>query len=160
MVFLAKLPTIKYTTSSYSLDIDLTAEKLAIIMQLHQLPLSTRRLKKTNSLLEKHLPSIFLNQCFNEGNLSFYEEAKNTEIGHLFEHILLENLARLKDNDCTGESLRGKTSWNWVKEPLGKFHIQLQPIDVGRARLFECLRESIELTNVILASSKSKKMLH
>lgn len=160
MVYLTKLPTIKYNSSQYSLDINLSEAYLSIIMQLHSLPLSTRKLSKTIRILEKNLPSIFQNQCFNEENLSFYNEAKNTEIGHLFEHILLENIVLLNDPQPNITSLQGKTSWNWEKDPLGKFYIQVTPITLKRSQLVQCLKKSIGLTNTIIDSGSRNGLLN
>lgn len=161
MVYLSKLPKIKYNSPQYSLDIGLKQETLLITMQLHSLPLSTRNLAKTNRILEKNLPSIF-NQCFNDENLCFYDEAKNTEIGHLFEHILLENLVITSQitKKVNKAIMSGRTSWNWEKEPVGRFHIKLNPVEIPRSKLFECLRESINLTDTIINSGKKHSLLN
>jgi hypothetical protein len=54
--------------------------------------ISTSTIPATSLQLALHLPSIFGCNCFNDGNKSFGEECKNTELGHLFEHIMLEYL--------------------------------------------------------------------
>jgi hypothetical protein len=76
--------------------------------------------------LKKHLPNVLLTECFNEDGLPFHIEVKNTEIGHLFEHVLLEYLCQLKINKGFAEAtFSGRTRWNWEKDPMGTFHIRL-----------------------------------
>lgn len=76
--------------------------------------------------LQKHLPNVLLTECFNEDGLPFYIEVQNTEIGHLFEHVLLEYLCQLKINKGFDEAtFSGRTRWNWAKDPMGTFHIRL-----------------------------------
>lgn len=154
MVYIQKLPTIKYSSSQYSLEINLKKASLSITMQLLSTPLSTKRLVATNDILNQELPSIFQSQCFNDDNLSFFEEAKNTEIGHLFEHILLENLAQTSALD-ENSSVSGRTSWNWEQDPIGRFHIQINPIHYQRSEVFQSLSYSIALTNQILSSQQT-----
>lgn len=157
MVFFSKLPKIEYITPYYSLDISLNKTNLLIIMQVISAPLSTKRLLQTNLLLKKYLPSIFKNKCFNEANLSFFEEVKDTEIGHLFEHILLETIALEKvRSDCLKSTLRGKTSWNWEVDPVGKFHIRLNTQKLDKKILFDCLTKTVGLTNQIINSQTKK----
>jgi len=79
--------------------------------------------------LEKNLPGILKNKCFNYENLPFQKEVEKTEIGHLFEHMVLENLCR--ERVVRGEKnsvFNGSTKWNWKKENRGTFHIT---IDIG-----------------------------
>lgn len=153
-------PPVSYSTEKFSLHLSLSETDLFITMQLHDQPISTRDLFDTNKILEEKLPSIFLNQCFNEKNLSFYEEAKNTEIGHLFEHILLEKLV-LKKSALRKNSkpINGKTSWNWVKDPVGKFYIRLKPVHLDKREVLYSVEKAIELTNYII-SSHNRRLLN
>src|SRR3990172_12827533 len=131
MVLFSKIPTIKYELNEYSLELRLVNDTLNITMQLHEAPLSTKSLYSTTEILAQNLPDIFTNICYNDSNLTFYQESQNTEIGHLFEHILLENLTRSR-GDKLRAPLQGKTKWNWEREPIGKFHIRLAPVISNR----------------------------
>lgn len=158
MVYLSELPTIEYKSNSFSLNIKLSQSDLRIVMLLYSLPLSTKNLTRTNHILKSELPTIYSNRCYNQDNLSFFEEVKNTEIAHLFEHILMEKIFQsLNPSSSSDDSIAGKTSWNWEKEPIGKFHIQLQPINLARKDLFDCLSQSIQLTDKILSSQKTTR---
>lgn len=97
-----------------------------IIMQVHSNEVNTSHIPFIVELLKMNLPNVLLTKCFNDDNLPFREEVRNTEIGHLFEHILLEYLCQLKiAKGANKASYAGRTRWNWIKDPRGKFHIQL-----------------------------------
>lgn len=105
----------------------------------------------TYILLKKYLPSILKSKCFNDNNYPFDREVKNTEIGHLFEHILLEYLCMQKMAQGFENPVHnGLTSWNWEKDKRGIFHIN---IDAGHGNgviLKPALEKSISLTMKIL----------
>src|SRR3989344_4488342 len=67
-----------------------------ITMELSIPSVTTKDFPQTFAILQKRLPSVLQSQCFNEENIPFLLEVKTTEIGHLFEHILLEYLCELK----------------------------------------------------------------
>ena len=119
-------------------------ESKTSIVNTYQLPL-------TEYILEKNLPSIFKSKCYNDFNLPFNVEVKRTEIGHLFEHIMLEYICQTKISK--GEelvSVSGITDWNWKEECFGTFNITIkigsQDFDV----FFDSLQKSIELFQIIL----------
>ena len=59
------------------------------------------------------------------------KEVRKTEMGHLFEHILLEYLCMEKmEEGATDVVYNGVTWWDWQKEQEGSFHIQ---VDCGLA---------------------------
>ncbi len=95
-------------------------------MQLYGNEVNTSHIPTIVDLLKMNLPNVLLTKCFNDDNLPFRIEVKNTEIGHLFEHILLEYLCQLKiAKGFNSATYAGRTRWNWVKDPRGKFHIHL-----------------------------------
>ncbi len=155
------LPAISYSNKFFSLEVDLRQPQFWATMQLYSDPISTKYIGETNKILERKLPTVFLNQCYNDGKLSFYEEAKNTEIGHLFEHILLEELFLVKKKlNKKFKAIQGKTSWNWVKDPVGRFYIQINPIELEEAQIRACLENSINLTSQILARAKKEPLIN
>jgi hypothetical protein len=88
---------------------------------------NTRLLPATFPVLTENLPSIFNCQCFNDANKNFVDESKSTEIGHLFEHIMLEYLCMGKlENGHTDAVYEGTTNWNWEKDPIGTFYIKIK----------------------------------
>ncbi len=84
---------------------------------------STKNLPNTTALLTKDLPAIFNNVCHNAQNLPFRKEVRSTQVGHLFEHILLENLKNLAVKQNGHGYFKGETTWDWDKEAYGKFNI-------------------------------------
>lgn len=89
----------------------------------------TKSVPTINKKLERFLPGIFTSQCFNKNNFQFKKECENTELGHLFEHVLLEYLCLGKISK--GEksySFKGLTTWNWRIEEKGKFNIRIESL--------------------------------
>ncbi len=148
--------TRKYNENLFLLDINQGIKETGIKMKLFTNYISTESLPNTYSTLEKFLPSILDSKCFNEDNLSFDEEVRATEVGHLFEHILLEYLTKLKlfyDNEDI--SFSGTTSWDWNRDEEGIFHIRINA-GVREAHIFEeALEKSIRLINKIIKTHLS-----
>ena len=136
----------------YNLAVKNSTSGTQIKMSLSTNYFHTNYLPKTSGLLEKLLPEVLETKCFNDMNLPFNEEVKNTEIGHLFEHILLEYMCQMKIRDGHQKAtFKGLTNWNWKRDPRGTFHITIgtKPADII---YFEfALEKSIELLNKILA---------
>lgn len=71
-----------------------------------------------NSLL-RMLPQLREHLCYNRNGVPFIEELYDTELGHVFEHVILEILRR------RGLHLRGQTTWNWHRDPLGTYNVTI-----------------------------------
>lgn len=113
-------------TDTFSLQIKLNKAYLKMLMQMRTETVNTCEIPHAFSMLKKSLPSILKAECFNEYNIPFYEEVKKTEMGHLFEHILLEYLCLTKlEKGFKQASFSGRTHWNWKKEKRGSFHIHI-----------------------------------
>lgn len=135
----------------FSLQINKFSPDLGITMKMHAPILGTSKLPHTYSMLESQLPSILRSHCFNNKNQAFSKEVLDTEIGHLFEHILLEYLTKLKflyDNKSV--SFKGFTYWDWKKEEQGLFHIRIKAKTDVDHLLEEAVDKSIALLNGIL----------
>jgi hypothetical protein len=143
-----------YISSNFSLEIAQTKNKTFLTMQLHIHSVNTKDFPTTSLFLGKNLPSVLRTKCFNEENLSFKEEVRATEIGHLFEHILLDQLCLLKiERGYKSAVFNGRTYWNWEKNPRGMFDIVL---DIGReeiALFSDALDRTIRITELFLFSS-------
>lgn len=110
----------------FSLAITQKRTSTQITMDLLYNRLNTEEMPAIVSLLKKNLPSVLSTICYNDKNLPFHKEVKNTEIGHLFEHIMLEYLCQHKmAKGARSATYIGKTKWNWTRDPMGRFHIHL-----------------------------------
>ncbi len=145
----------------FSLALMPSEKSIDLIMSMSTKVLHTSSLPHTSDILQKLLPSIFSSTCFNDNNNSFVDEVKNTEIGHLFEHILLEYLCMEKLNKGYSDAtFKGVTNWNWKEEPLGTFHIIIDIAWEERNFVEPALEKSIELTNFILSSNGLKEVIY
>lgn len=148
---IALTPHYSYTSSSYSFSVLYGKKASNIHMNIHNGIYTTEALPQTVPLLQRYLPGIFTTDCFNNENLSFRKEVENTEIAHLFEHILLEYLC-----SClltTGKEkivVNGVTTWNWHQEPIGTYHINIDSGIQEKELFSQALKQSINLFNKIL----------
>lgn len=134
---------LSYHSPLFDLKIRQTRKVTAIDMQLHGLIVNTGEIPGTLEFLQENYPGVLRTQCFNEKDLPFSIEVIQTEIGHLFEHILIDNLCALKiKSGETSAVFNGTTSWNWQNNPYGSFQIW---IDIGRKDL-ELLIEGLKIT--------------
>ena len=100
-------------------------------MEIYTAEINTCMIPQTLPYLMTKLPSVLKTQCFNDKKLPFMKEVRKTEMGHLFEHILLEYLCMEKmEEGATDVVYNGVTWWDWQKEQEGSFHIQ---VDCGLA---------------------------
>lgn len=140
-----------YESSFFSLKIELGNRSTALVMQLLIPWVNTKDLPHTKDFFNKNFPSVLRTQCFNDKNLPFSLEIEETEIGHLFEHILIDQLCILKiQSGAESAVFNGQTFWNWQKNPYGCFQIL---IDIGKSdlNLFkEALTKAIELTERLI----------
>lgn len=115
---------------------------------------TTNEIPGTISVLQTSLPRIFKHKCFNTGNYAFKKEAANTELGHLFEHILLEFLCIYKYKEGQNDfNLKGLTEWNWLQDPRGIFYISLNTEKNDTFILQQALIQTQKLMETILLSA-------
>ncbi|HZQ30033.1 MAG TPA: hypothetical protein VFA93_03070 [Patescibacteria group bacterium] len=146
-----------YNENLFLLEISQKLDETGIRMKLFTNHLNTTSLPHTHSMLKTVLPSVLGSKCFNEKNLSFTEEVKATEIGHLFEHILLEYLTKLKKfYQGKSVSFSGTTSWDWTKDKHGVFNIVVSA-GTKDAKIFEeALSLATQLLNRIIRAHVEK----
>lgn len=145
---------LSFSTEYFHLHINQSKKCTDITMQMLNNIVNTNHLPLTYSILESSLPSILKAKCFNEENIPFREEVKQTEIGHLFEHILLEYLCILKlSKGNSSATFSGVTNWNWKKEVWGTFHIHITMRKKDMLLLPLALEKTIHLLQVIIFSS-------
>jgi len=143
--------SLSFRSPIFNLKIRQTSKVTVIDMQLSIASVNTCDLPNTFDFLSEYYPSVLRTKCFNEQNLPFAIEVKATEIGHLFEHILIDNLCSLKiKSGAKKASFSGTTSWNWKENPRGFFQIW---IDIGKSDLellIAGLKETIYLTHKLI----------
>jgi len=142
---------VQLTQNFFRLSVDINQDSAKCIMEiLNSRFYSTKNFPQTLDILKQSLPQIFYHQCFNDKKLSFLEEAKNTEVAHLFEHIILEYLSQSQRDK--NEHLFGETNWNWYQDQPGVFKISLNFPKEKPTVLVVALEHSINLLEKILNS--------
>jgi hypothetical protein len=68
------------------------------------------------------LPGLARHRCFNEAGRTFAEELADTEVPHLFEHVVLELMAEAG----SPRSLKGETEWDFKRDGHGVFRVSLE----------------------------------
>lgn len=141
-----------YSSDKFLLNFNFKGNKAWGEMFLLSMYTYTSSYPRTVNILKKKLPSILNCQCFNELSLPFSEEVKNTEIAHLFEHIMIENVCiyGLKHTQLDQLISSGRTSW--IKKDLDKKHFRIELLaNYMDKRIFEeSLFDSINLLEEIV----------
>lgn len=137
----------------YQLAISQSKAETFITMTVSINQVHTNHFPSTYNILKANLPSVLKTKCFNDRNLPFDKEVLNTELGHLFEHILLQYLCNIKlKKGAKYANFKGVTHWNWKKDAPGTFHITLYA-SINDWQLFpEALEMSQKLLNKIIFS--------
>ena len=97
-------------------------------------------------MLFRLFPRLAHHKCDNDLGLSFRQECRQTEIPHLFEHLIMELQAQAQYADVL--ILRGETEWNWRVDPRGRFHVYVEYenelLAVGAIRLAERILSALD----------------
>ena len=111
------------------LVLEMTDPDLFMTSQVPQLPRQLFRL----------LPRMRRHTCHNDCGKTFHQECRETEIAHLFEHIILE--LQLQAQQEPTDLLRGETEWDWQIDPKGRYRVwvdyQNELLAFGAIRLAE-----------------------
>lgn len=140
--------------SLYTLQCKHTKQSTLLDMYMNNGQVTTKYLPDTYSILHDTYPAVLQTKCFNAENLPFYQEVIDTEIGHLFEHILLQYMCDIKGkHTCCTATHSGVTSWDWKKEKRGIFHISID-VPYSDKKLFAlALHQTVKLVDQILMSA-------
>lgn len=145
-----------YASQAFSLSMRQEEYCTKIIMNLKHNSVNTRNIPLTVKLLKKTLPSVLKSICYNENNYPFSKEVRQTEIGHLFEHILIEYLCLIKISlGYDDVEYSGLTKWNWFTYPRGSFHITVSAGSNDGLLFKEAMNRTIYLTQEILFSANT-----
>lgn len=138
----------------FDLSLTIDSKSAEMVMSLKTSFQTTKSLPHTYETLNTYLPGVLCTKCFNADNLPFEEKVKDTNIAHLFEHILLEYLIdeRKKDNCDEKVTYRGVTTWDWRegKDPVGTYRITVSVSQEETMVLHNALRKAIELVERLL----------
>lgn len=153
---LIRMPiSIPYSSPYFRLYIDADKKKTSITMDMLTPFLTTKSLENVKLFFLQNIPGILKNRCFNDANLPFEKEIEQTELGHLFEHMILEFLCREKRLLGYSNVLyNGRTRWNWEKERKGIFHIAINTGTAEKEILNKALVSSVDLINKLLDNSE------
>ncbi len=144
-----------FVENMFSLAITQKRTSTKITMDVLYNQLNTAEIPYVIELLEENLPSVLLTKCYNDMGLPFDVEVRNTELGHLFEHILLEYLCQHKiAKGARAATYAGRTRWNWNRDPLGRFHIHLTCGKKDSDILPPALEKSVSLMKLLLGYNK------
>lgn len=115
--------------------------------------LKTGQFPMTRSLLLTRIPEVLETQCFNDEHLAFYDEVVDTEIAHLFEHLVLEYICQLKimagyqsADHC------GRTYWN-TQSNNGYFRVKIDACFRDRDFVEAAVARSVQIIEEIFASA-------
>jgi Cyanophycin synthase-like N-terminal domain len=135
----------------FSLAVIQKRTRTRITMDVLYNQINTREIPFITNLLQENLPSVLATTCYNDQGLSFYDEVQQTEIGHLFEHIILEYLCQYKmAKGARSATYAGRTTWNWIRDPFGRFYIQLSCGKKDADILPMALEQTVALMKLIL----------
>ena len=91
-------------------------------------------------------------RCYNDLHLSFRREAENTEIPHLFEHLLLEIQKQVRRGIVNLSPMSGETEWNWTIDPRGRFHVTVgydnEIVALASIRLAERIMRALDTREI------------
>lgn len=139
-------------SQSFKLNINISDNFSEIVMQLKTPFQSTKTLVHAHEILTENLPEVLSSRCSNKENLPFREKVKNTNLAHLFEHILLQHLANAKGKNKDNLSYKGMTNWDWRegKDPVGVYRITIHIQKVESQVLKSAIDESTVLFEKII----------
>ncbi|OGG05565.1 hypothetical protein A2872_00185 [Candidatus Gottesmanbacteria bacterium RIFCSPHIGHO2_01_FULL_42_12] len=144
-----------YASQNFTIDFLERERKTDMVMKMLIPVVNTSALPRTYAFLTKNSPTVLKTHCFNEENLPFSMEVKATEIGHLFEHLLLDHicLAKVRGGAKLAQHC-GRTDWNWERDPWGLFHISIDCGKKDREYFREATFQSISLLEKLLETEK------
>ncbi len=145
-------------TSNFTISLRCKHTSTILIMQFFNDAISTRQLPHTLRLLQQHAPRVLKTKCFNPLNVTFRKEVVNTELGHLFEHILLSYLCEETiQAGATCALYDGVTYWNWNRYPKGNFKIVISQ-KLNKLILQRALVRSVQLTELLFTQINAQKV--
>lgn len=150
---------VTYLNSRFSLIVEPGFPQTNITFYSHTAAVRTGCIPNICDLLRKNLPGVLKTQCHNNEGWGFNKEVADTEIGHLFEHILIQNISELRQKYFMPDGkISGVTEWDWTLEPRGTFNIKIKSNSPYLDILNEAIENSMDLTSRILIPTKNRNI--
>lgn len=138
-----------YISKNFQINIQELKGRVVLTQNVINPIVHTSFLPRTLEVLQKRVPTIFDNKCYNGNGFSFGKESGSTEVGHLFEHLIIENLKLIAIKKCGKGDFKGETSWDWAKEKRGVFNIVVYS-DGGLKKIFPiAFKKAVEVMEEI-----------
>jgi cyanophycin synthetase len=103
--------------------VTISADRVTVVLRLDPgEPLRTSAVPGLPERAVEALPGLTRHRCDNGAGRTFSAELRDTETAHLFEHVACELMALAG----SPRTLRGETSWDFVRDGRGVFHVSLQ----------------------------------
>lgn len=118
---------------------------------------STKYFPLTLNYLKENYPQVLNTLCFNYQSQPFTKEVTNTELGHLFEHLLIAKIYDLKVQG--GERnfvVQGRTRWDWEKGERGDFDIVIVWDNKCMEVFNKAITETVILMEKIISTMSTK----
>lgn len=143
----------------FSLHIRYHEDSIEITMRLFSPYKKTSAYPETLALLQQHFPQVLTTECFNDDHICFMQEVVDTELGHIFEHIILQYMCdeafRL---GLPTHEFEGRTWWDCSQESENSFRIAIFVSKAQKPIFLSALQQSIELLNLVLESPTSHEV--
>lgn len=92
----------------------------------------TSQMPKFKEAVLLRLPELRFHRCDNGQGKSFVDELGDTELAHVFEHMLIEIISQM---DSKVDGVRGLTTWNWKKNPRWSYCVEIEYSNPGTVAL-------------------------
>ncbi len=143
---------VTYENPQFSLAVEEGFPQTNIVFTSLTPVLRTGFLPATLAILKEQLPGVLATKCHNDGGWGFEREVEDTEIGHLFEHILIQNISEFRESYLMEDSkITGETQWDWTRDAKGIFNIRICSESPYDQVLTEAIEKSISIVNLILS---------
>jgi hypothetical protein len=145
--------TVLKENSLYTLKTQKSTDAISLSMKIdtNSCPsMYTRDFPHTTKVLQQYYPDVFYTSCFNQKNLPFAEEVKDTELAHLFEHILIQKMTDFSRHESGIIIYDGWTTWDWYENEVGTFNITISSINMDVSNFYKAIEPSIALFNKII----------
>ncbi len=153
MVVLSNLHPNPCSSPYYYLEVKHKKRSIEITMRMLTPVFYTSQVQKTVRMLRQSLPSVLRCQCFNNAGFPFHHEVKDTEMGHLFEHLIIEYMCHEKlKSGARSATFSAVTYWNWNKDPRGTFHIEIDAKESDFGFFYPAVDSATILLNKIIDS--------
>ncbi len=146
----------------FDLSVQVDENSADMAMRLKTPFQTTKNIPHIYEVLNTYLPEVLNTKCFNRENLPFHEKVKNTNLAHLFEHILLAYMIEERKKYSDDETyFRGLTEWDWRagKDPEGTYRIHVNVKQEDNHLFEEALQKATELVEALLHSVEPNYLL-